>query len=145
MIQPTLIERLKENLEWLAKEMKWFYAGTDSDDGNFYFRWYGRKDCGGMSVAKHLMVIILKNNEDVIVYWDGKRQFSNSLYRIIYEATQEEMQVSRKHGGIDLFDAIFIKEKRFFNAPLLLQSSNPLSAEIESVCLRIEQMRKESQ
>lgn len=125
-----LTTRLKNNLEWLAEKMPEKFSNIQ----RLYFR-LNEKDEDAR---------LILYGKDIIILPDPKREFSNSLGRIVWEAFGDRILLEsniQKNGELKYHIHLLNKHNQC-SFGIDLHSTTELSAQIESVCIRIEQERK---
>jgi hypothetical protein len=132
MIPQELITRTKTNLEWLAEK----YPEK--------FTIYLYENTSRLLVSEFMLnipngyrrgLLAFKRDGTLLVSHDPQQQFSNSIGRIFWEAWDERL-ILESYTIMDENDFCYI-----FNG-LDVESTEELSAQLESLNLRIEQERK---
>lgn len=136
MIKPELITRLKSCLQYLAESQGEKFEIIVIDD-IWDFRLLEKSETEILRKP-----IITYERYDFDIRPDPFKVFSNSLYRIVWEATNGEMM----HIYPDTGDGV--KEVHFRNQNTKhawiwynYTETEQLSAEIEATCIRIEELR----
>jgi hypothetical protein len=137
MISKQLTERLQEDLEKLANAMpEKFEFGKYRGQSDMIYHF---------SLNAGHQVILIDTYQLHPVLPDCESEYSNALYRIIKVAFGEEMGVERSNEWS--FESYFYKnvlDERPYNIACFGNLSiESLSAEVESVCLRIEKYFEE--
>lgn len=142
MIQPELIQRTKSNLQWLAEKMPdKFEIMLSYDESDIKF--------GLIDNTKVYDIVI--ENEDIDIQEDYKKEFSNTIGRIMFEAfgerpfvcptfqwtvEKDKLKILSRHLEIRIFEPNYETFSSYKS-----KYDTELSAQLEALNIRIEQER----
>jgi hypothetical protein len=129
MIPQELIDRLKKDCEWLAKEQKnKFWISRTIDDKQWIFQPYNSLD-----------LYIRYDDKRLFIEPDPLCEYPNALHRIVKEATGREIEWRYMEGGTISYFLSAPEEDVFC---VDTDYRFPLHAEIEATCIAIEGVMK---
>ncbi len=133
-MNPSLTTRLKENLQFIDDRKKFLFC---EDSLGWDLIWVDE------SGNQHRLISFTDLNP-ISINPDPKREFSNSLGRIVWEAFGDRILLEsniQKNGELKYHIHLLNKHNQC-SFGIDLHSTTELSAQIEAVCIRIEQERE---
>jgi hypothetical protein len=140
MISKDLIERTQRNVEWLVdnKSDKGF-AWRIYDSSELHFGFVINKERTEQRAKTTNILIQFINGNSIFVQPDDKFEFSNSIGRIFWEAWKDRIEIWRQY--VDEIGYCYTVSFEKGDKAIILDSTEELSAQLEALCLRIEQER----